>query len=111
MSPAGAVGISVAIQDAAVASNVLGPRLCAGRVRVADLAAVQRRREWPVRIVEAYQRVVQGWLLATPRGAAAGRVPFGFRVQARVLVPALRDLAARIGVGKDEGYRLNRGAH
>jgi 2-polyprenyl-6-methoxyphenol hydroxylase-like FAD-dependent oxidoreductase len=98
MSPVGGVGISVALQDAAVASNVLGPRLRAGRVRVADLAAVQRRREWPVRIVQAYQRLVQGWLLATRRGVAARRVPLGFRLQARL--PFLRDLAARIfGLG------------
>jgi 2-polyprenyl-6-methoxyphenol hydroxylase-like FAD-dependent oxidoreductase len=98
MSPVGGVGISVAIQDAAVASNVLGPCLRAGRVSVADLAAVQRRREWPVRIVQAYQRVVLGWLLATQHGAAARRVPLGLRVQARL--PFLRDLSARIfGLG------------
>jgi 2-polyprenyl-6-methoxyphenol hydroxylase-like FAD-dependent oxidoreductase len=98
MSPVGGVGISVALQDAAVASNVLGPRLRAGRVAVADLAAVQRRREWPVRIVQAYQGLVQGWLLATPRGEAARRVPLGFRLQARL--PVLGDLAARIfGLG------------
>jgi 2-polyprenyl-6-methoxyphenol hydroxylase-like FAD-dependent oxidoreductase len=98
MSPVGGVGISVAIQDAAVASNVLGPRLLAGRVNTADLAAVQRRREWPVRIVQAYQGVVQGWLMATRPGVAAGRIPLGFRVQERV--PILRDLAARIfGLG------------
>src|SRR5437773_7601755 len=98
MSPIGAVGITVAIQDAAVASNVLGPRLRAGRVRVADLAAVQRRREWPVRIVQAYQQLVQGWLLATRPGAVADRVPLGFRVQARI--PFLNALGARIfGLG------------
>jgi 2-polyprenyl-6-methoxyphenol hydroxylase-like FAD-dependent oxidoreductase len=98
MSPVGAVGISVALQDAAVASNVLGPRLRAGRVAVADLAAVQRRREWPVRIVQAYQGVVQGWLLATRRGVAARRVPLGFRLQARL--PILGSLGARIfGLG------------
>jgi 2-polyprenyl-6-methoxyphenol hydroxylase-like FAD-dependent oxidoreductase len=98
MSPVGAVGISVAIQDAAVASNVLGPRLAAGDVRVADLAAVQRQREWPVRIIQAYQRVVQGWILSTRRGVAARRVPLGFRLQARL--PFLRDLDARIfGLG------------
>lgn len=94
MSPVGAVGISMAIQDAAVASNVLGPRLRAGSLSVADLAAVQRRREWPVRIVQAYQRVVQRWLMATPRGVVADRVPLGFRVQARI--PFLNDLSARI---------------
>jgi 2-polyprenyl-6-methoxyphenol hydroxylase-like FAD-dependent oxidoreductase len=98
MSPVGAVGITVALQDAAVAANILGPRLSAGRLAVADLAAVQRRREWPVRIVQAYQRLVQGWLLATPRGVPARRVPLGFRLQAHL--PFVRDLGARIfGLG------------
>src|SRR5262249_58794679 len=59
MSPVGGVGISEAIQDAVVASNVLGPRFRAGHIRESDLAAVQRRRGWPVRIVQGYQRLVQ----------------------------------------------------
>src|SRR5262249_52562526 len=59
MSPIGGVGISEAIQDAVVASNVLGPRFRAGHIRESDLAAVQRRRGWPVRIVQGYQRLVQ----------------------------------------------------
>jgi 2-polyprenyl-6-methoxyphenol hydroxylase-like FAD-dependent oxidoreductase len=97
MSPAGGVGISEAIQDAVVASNVLGPRLCAGHVRVSDLAAVQRRREWPVRIVQAYQRQVQASLMATSAGVGAGRVPLGLRIQE---MPVLRDVASRIfGLG------------
>jgi 2-polyprenyl-6-methoxyphenol hydroxylase-like FAD-dependent oxidoreductase len=98
MSPIGAVGITVAIQDAAVASNVLGPRLRAGRVCLADLAAVQRRREWPVRIVQAYQQLMQDWMIASPGGDGAGRMPLGYRVQQRI--PFLRHLGARIfGLG------------
>jgi 2-polyprenyl-6-methoxyphenol hydroxylase-like FAD-dependent oxidoreductase len=98
MSPIGGVGISEAIQDAVVASNILGPRLRAGQVRVSDLAAVQRRREWPVRIVQGYQRLTQASLMATSAGVAAGRVPLGLRVQART--PLLRDVAAQIfGLG------------
>jgi 2-polyprenyl-6-methoxyphenol hydroxylase-like FAD-dependent oxidoreductase len=97
MSPVGGVGISVAIQDAAVASNVLAPCLLAGRVRVADLAEVQDRRELPVRIVQSYQSVIQNWLQSTPRGTIAGRIPLGFRVQES---SPLRNLAARIfGLG------------
>jgi 2-polyprenyl-6-methoxyphenol hydroxylase-like FAD-dependent oxidoreductase len=98
MSPVGGVGISEAIQDAVVASNVLGPRLRCGQVRESDLAAVQRRREWPVRIVQGYQRLTQASLMATSAGAAAGRVPLGVRVQAST--PIVRDVAARIfGLG------------
>jgi 2-polyprenyl-6-methoxyphenol hydroxylase-like FAD-dependent oxidoreductase len=74
MSSIGAVGITVAIQDAAVASNVLGPSFRAGRVSVADLAAVQRRREWPVRIVQAYQQLMQDGMMAT-RGGDGTAVP------------------------------------
>jgi 2-polyprenyl-6-methoxyphenol hydroxylase-like FAD-dependent oxidoreductase len=96
MSPLGGVGISEAIQDAAAASNILGPRLRDGRVRVTDLAAVQRRREWPVRIVQAYQRVVEGWYLAS--GAPTNGLPLGLRLQTRI--PMMRNLAALIfGVG------------
>jgi 2-polyprenyl-6-methoxyphenol hydroxylase-like FAD-dependent oxidoreductase len=96
MSPVGGVGISEAIQDAAVASNILGPRLTAGRVSEADLAAVQRRREWPVRIVQAYQRMTEGCFLAL--GTGTNRLPLGFRLQARL--PIVRNLAALIfGLG------------
>src|SRR5262249_7815991 len=97
MSPVGGVGISEAIQDAAVASNILGPRLKTGRVSESDLAAVQRRREWPVRIVQTYQHIVEGWFLSWP-DAGSGRMPLGYRVQEHI--PLLRNLAARIfGLG------------
>jgi 2-polyprenyl-6-methoxyphenol hydroxylase-like FAD-dependent oxidoreductase len=56
MTPVGGVGINYAIQDAVVASNVLGPRLLTGTLRTADLARVQRRRELPTRLMQAMQR-------------------------------------------------------
>jgi hypothetical protein len=83
MSPVAGVGISLAIQDAAVAANVLAPRLRTRRVGVSDLAAVQRRREWAVRLLQAYQGLAQRWLLATQRDQEA-RIPLMLRVQARV---------------------------
>jgi 2-polyprenyl-6-methoxyphenol hydroxylase-like FAD-dependent oxidoreductase len=92
MSPLGGVGISEAIQDAVVASNVLGPLLRAGRVSVTDLATVQRRREWPVRIVQAYQRVVERWFLAPD--PTTRRLTLGFRLQTRM--PIMRNVAALI---------------
>jgi 2-polyprenyl-6-methoxyphenol hydroxylase-like FAD-dependent oxidoreductase len=98
MSSVGAVGITVAIQDAAVASNLLGPRLRAGRVSVGDLAAIQRRREWPVRIVQAYQQLMEGWMLAARDGDSAVGMPLTYRVQQRI--PFLRHIGARIfGLG------------
>jgi 2-polyprenyl-6-methoxyphenol hydroxylase-like FAD-dependent oxidoreductase len=56
MTPVGGVGINYAVQDAVAAANVLGPRLLQGSLRVADLAAVQRRRELPTRLMQAMQR-------------------------------------------------------
>jgi 2-polyprenyl-6-methoxyphenol hydroxylase-like FAD-dependent oxidoreductase len=55
MSPVGGVGINYAIQDAVVAANVLAGPLMAGRTTEADLAEVQRQREWPTRIIQAVQ--------------------------------------------------------
>jgi 2-polyprenyl-6-methoxyphenol hydroxylase-like FAD-dependent oxidoreductase len=59
MSPVGGIGINVAIQDAVAAGNILGPALRAGPVPESVLAAVQRRREWPMRMTQGLQVVVQ----------------------------------------------------
>src|SRR5690606_28967346 len=55
MSPAFGVGVNFAIQDAVAAANRLAPALRSGRVRRRDLAAVQRRRLLPVRIIQPVQ--------------------------------------------------------
>jgi 2-polyprenyl-6-methoxyphenol hydroxylase-like FAD-dependent oxidoreductase len=55
MSPVYGVGINYAIQDAVVATNILAPRLLRHDVRSRDLAAVQRRRELPTRIMQWMQ--------------------------------------------------------
>jgi 2-polyprenyl-6-methoxyphenol hydroxylase-like FAD-dependent oxidoreductase len=53
MTPAAGSGIKYAIEDAVVAANVLAAPLKAGRVRLRDLAEVQRQREWPTRVIQA----------------------------------------------------------
>ena len=58
MSPAGGVGINLAIQDAVATANLLGPRLREGAVRVAGLARVQARRQWPTRVTQAFQTAI-----------------------------------------------------
>jgi 2-polyprenyl-6-methoxyphenol hydroxylase-like FAD-dependent oxidoreductase len=63
MSPAGGNGINYAIMDAVAAANLLTAPLQAGRVTVADLARVQRRREWPTRVVQAIVNFMQDSLL------------------------------------------------
>lgn len=59
MSPVGGVGINYAIQDAVEAVNLLAGSLKKGHVSVNDLAAVQKRREFPIRVIQAFQKVMQ----------------------------------------------------
>jgi 2-polyprenyl-6-methoxyphenol hydroxylase-like FAD-dependent oxidoreductase len=58
MSPAGGVGINLAIQDAVAAANILGPTLERGAPTVADLRKVQRRRSWPARLTQRVQVLI-----------------------------------------------------
>ncbi|TQJ35134.1 orotate phosphoribosyltransferase [Arthrobacter sp. SLBN-122] len=58
MSPAGGVGINLAIQDAVAAAERLAPDLRRGRVRTRTLAAIQRRRSMPTVMVQTVQRVM-----------------------------------------------------
>lgn len=76
MSPAGGVGINLAIQDAVATARILGPVLRgAGPVGVADLRRVQRRRSWPTRATQFVQRRLQGPLLATRQSGSPLPLP------------------------------------
>jgi hypothetical protein len=46
-------GIKDAIEDAVLTANLLAEPLMAGSLCLRDLAEVQRRREWPTRIIQA----------------------------------------------------------
>ena len=95
MSPVGGVGINYAIQDAVVAANVLAGPLKGGRLQLHDLAAVQRQREWPTRVIQAIQSGLQQRVLAPVLDSAQ---PFQIPafVPRLMHVPILRDLPARI---------------
>lgn len=99
MSPVGGVGINLAIQDAVAAANVLWEPLRRGRPDVAQLAAVQRRRDWPTRLTQRLQAKLQSHVIrpAITSGRRA-RPPLVLRLVARH--PALQRLLARIiGLG------------
>src|SRR5438105_1420773 len=55
MSPAGGVGINLALQDAVATANLLAAKLKQGPVSVDELAQVQKRREFPVKFIQALQ--------------------------------------------------------
>ncbi|MGH7350628.1 MAG: FAD-dependent monooxygenase, partial [Candidatus Rokuibacteriota bacterium] len=59
MSPVGGVGINLAIQDAVAAANLLWEPLRGGRPTTDHLHRVQRRRQWPTRITQRLQVLVQ----------------------------------------------------
>ena len=96
MSPVGGLGINYAIQDAVVAANLLSEPLRAGRLQVSDLARVQRKREWPTRIIQAVQAFAQnqiiGSVLSSP--GASPSLPWFARVAFRI--PAVRNIPARL---------------
>ncbi len=87
MSPAGGVGINLAVADAVAAANVLCGPLRENRLTDADLAKVQQRRELPTRIIQAGQVFLQnravepnltGDLSAIPIPKFVGRGPLQF---------------------------------
>lgn len=95
MSPVGGVGINYAIQDAVAAANVLIKPLRARRVTTKNLAAVQHQREWPTRLIQAYQYLVQQKLLATTLNSnEALTFPLFLRLCLRL--PIMRNLPAQL---------------
>ncbi len=95
MSPVGGVGINYAIQDAVVAHNVLAAPLLANTVEERDLAEVQRRREWPTRVIQRFQTIIQKRVIAAALRAGQNfRLPLALRLLLKI--PGLRDIPARL---------------
>jgi 2-polyprenyl-6-methoxyphenol hydroxylase-like FAD-dependent oxidoreductase len=99
MSPIGGVGINLAIQDAVAAANILAPRFQRGFVTRGDLRKVQRRREFPTRMTQRMQLLIQNRLIS---GILASTVapapPWAVRMLDRC--PLMRRLPARVlGMG------------
>ncbi|MEU2614652.1 FAD-dependent oxidoreductase [Micromonospora sp. NPDC007271] len=100
MSPIGGVGINLAVQDAAAAARMLGPKLAAGQpVTEADLAAVQKRRRFPTVVTQNIQRAAQRRIV-DPLLHATGRIEAPAPIRLVKRFPALQALPARLaGIG------------
>ena len=100
MSPVGGVGVNLAVQDAVAAANILAAKLARGIVSEEHLAEVQRRREFPMRMTQAMQVIVQNNIVSAALKPGSG--PFKPPLFARIInaVPWLQGLTARfIAVG------------
>jgi 2-polyprenyl-6-methoxyphenol hydroxylase-like FAD-dependent oxidoreductase len=101
MSPAGGVGINLAIQDAVAAANLLAGKLRQGNCETDDLRRVQQRREWPARMTQDIQVFIHRRMFGSrsdPEKALS--FPWIARAVLWLLTPLLRRVAARvIGIG------------
>jgi 2-polyprenyl-6-methoxyphenol hydroxylase-like FAD-dependent oxidoreductase len=98
MSPVGGVGINLAIQDAVAAANLLYAPLWAGKVSLEDLAAVQRRREWPTKVTQGVQVFIQKRAIAPTLAGAEPKAPW--MAELLSALPPLQGLFARaVGMG------------
>jgi 2-polyprenyl-6-methoxyphenol hydroxylase-like FAD-dependent oxidoreductase len=99
MSPVGGVGINLAIQDAVAAANILAEPLRERLVSEELLAKVQKRRQWPTKMTQALQILVQKRIISNVLSMTETLRP---PLAARLLntFPILRRIPARlIGMG------------
>jgi 2-polyprenyl-6-methoxyphenol hydroxylase-like FAD-dependent oxidoreductase len=99
MSPVGGVGINLAIQDAVAAANILTAPLQHGPPTTQDLRKVQRRREFPTRVTQRVQVLIQNRVIQRVLGARKQlSLPWLLRLLRRF--PVLRRIPAYlIGIG------------
>jgi 2-polyprenyl-6-methoxyphenol hydroxylase-like FAD-dependent oxidoreductase len=98
MSPAGGVGINLALQDAVATANLLAAKLRNGPVSVTDLEQIQKRREWPTRMIQAMQTFIHRHVVTGRESRSGDSLPLIVRLLQ--WFPALRSLPARfIGIG------------
>jgi 2-polyprenyl-6-methoxyphenol hydroxylase-like FAD-dependent oxidoreductase len=108
MSPAGGVGINLAIQDAVATANLLAQKLRTGAVSVDDLRKVQARREWPTRLIQTMQVFIHRNLVTGQTSHRKESLPIVVRLLK--WFPVLRQVPARfIGIGPRPEHYCSRG--
>ncbi len=99
MSPAGGVGINLALQDAVATVNLLGEKLKTGaNLSVEDLGKVQQRREWPTKVIQSMQAFIHRHVVTGRESGRGDSLPLA--VKLLQWFPPLRALPARfVGIG------------
>src|SRR6201993_89296 len=111
MSPAGGVGINLAIQDAVATANLLAEKLRTGPVSAADLRKVQQRREWPAVVIQYMQVLVHKYVVTGRQTWEGANLPLLPRLLKHF--PILRQIPARlVGIGpRPEHFQISDAAH
>jgi 2-polyprenyl-6-methoxyphenol hydroxylase-like FAD-dependent oxidoreductase len=96
MSPVGGVGVNLAVQDAVATANLLADKMQHGCPSEDELDAVRRRREFPVKMTQRMQMIVQNNIIS---GALQGgdrplKVPLIVRLI--TALPWLQGIPARL---------------
>ena len=101
MSPAGGVGINLAIQDAVATANLLSAAILRDNCTVADLERIQQRRQWPTNMIQAIQVFIHRNMFKKNKDPSrAVAIPWPVRKLFALFAPILRRVAARIvGIG------------
>jgi 2-polyprenyl-6-methoxyphenol hydroxylase-like FAD-dependent oxidoreductase len=98
MSPAGGVGINLAIQDAVAAANRLTQPLLEGIVSDVDLAAIQTRREFPTRVTQTIQIMAHRGFARVFENSGPISAPWPVKAVAR-LPGVRRAVGYAVGIG------------
>jgi 2-polyprenyl-6-methoxyphenol hydroxylase-like FAD-dependent oxidoreductase len=95
MSPIGGVGINLAVQDAVAAANILAEPLRRGTVTIETLKQVQQRREFPTRVTQRLQIIMQNNLIG-PALANRSKRPRAPLFMKMMQWPLLRRIPGRL---------------
>ncbi|WP_027572281.1 FAD-dependent oxidoreductase [Bradyrhizobium sp. WSM1743] len=96
MSPVGGAGVNLAVQDAVATANLLADKLQHGCPSEDELDAIRRRREFPVKMTQAMQVIVQNNIIsgALQSGDRPLKVPLIVRLI--TALPWLQGIPARL---------------
>ena len=98
MSPAGGVGINLALQDAVATANLLAEKLRTRAVSASELEGVQKRREPPTRLIQSLQTFIHRYAVTGRSSGSDNKLPLLLRPF--IWFPFLRAIPARlIGLG------------
>jgi 2-polyprenyl-6-methoxyphenol hydroxylase-like FAD-dependent oxidoreductase len=95
MSPIGGVGVNLAVQDAVATANLLAEKLARGCPSEDDLGAVQRRREFPVRMTQRMQVIAQDNIISAALKPGDQPLTVPLAVRLITAVPWLQGVTAR----------------